>query len=135
MTFLKWDKQYQLNIGLIDNQHKRLFVLIDNFYQALKQKQSKHGMADLLKGLVEYTIYHFKAEEWFMKLHKYPAHQQHKAAHKEFIENVQDFQTRFEQGRLLIPLEVANFLKDWLSNHILEADKQLALFLIQKGVL
>ncbi|MDM8556627.1 bacteriohemerythrin [Desulfococcaceae bacterium HSG7] len=135
MTFLKWDKQYQLNISLIDKQHKRLFLLIDNFYQALKQKQSKQGMAELLNGLAEYTIYHFNAEEWFMKLYKYPVHQQHKAAHKEFIENVQDFQTRFEQGRLLIPLEVANFLKDWLSNHILTADKQLALFLIQKGVL
>ena len=134
MAFLKWDKQYQVNISLIDEQHKRLFLLIEGFYQALKQKQSKQGIADLLKGLTEYTIYHFNTEESFMTRHNYPARQQHQSAHKEFIETVKDFQTRLEQGRLLLPLEVGNFLKEWLANHILIADKQAALFLIQKGV-
>ena len=55
-----------------------------------------------------------------MTLHNYSAFQEHKAAHKEFIEIVENFQTRFGQGRLLPLIEVADSLKDWISNHILD---------------
>ena len=134
MAFMKWDEKYSVNIEIIDKQHKRLFELIENFYDALKQKQIKRGMSEILEGLTEYSIYHFQTEEALMEQHRYPNYQQHRAIHAQFIEKVGEFRSRFESGQLLIPIEVANFLKDWLSNHILGTDKQFSPFLREKGV-
>jgi len=37
-------------------------------------------------------------------------------------------------NKLGITLEVMNFLKDWLSHHILSVDKKYAPFLNEKGI-
>jgi hemerythrin-like metal-binding protein len=134
MAFMKWDEKYSVDIKIIDEQHKRLFELIENFYGALRQKHVKHGMSEILQGLTDYSIYHFHSEETMMTLHNYPGYQQHKSEHERFIHTVEKFRTRFEKGQLLLPIEVADFLKNWLSNHILATDKQFAPFFHRKGI-
>lgn len=134
MAFMAWDEKYQVNINIIDEQHKRLFTMIDNFHHSLRQKQTRKAMAEILQGLTEYSVYHFDTEESLMVLHQYPAHQEHHSAHDAFIKKTRDIRTRFEDGELVIPIEVAEFLKDWLSNHILVTDKKLAPYLQRKGV-
>jgi len=131
MNFMKWDEQYAVHIRLMDDQHKRLFEMIDQFYLALHERETQRAMSDLLKGLAEYSLYHFHAEERMMSLNNFPLYAAHKSAHEKFIITVQEFQERYESGKLLIPIEVAQFIKQWLTNHILMTDKQLGKFLRQ----
>ncbi len=129
MNFMKWDEQYAMHIRLMDDQHKRLFDMIDQFYLALQQKETQRAMSELLKGLTDYSLYHFHAEERMMSLNNFSQYAAHKSAHEKFIITIQEFRDRFDRGKLLIPIEVAQFVKQWLSNHILMTDTHLAKFL------
>ena len=131
MSFMKWDEQYAVQIRLMDDQHKRLFSMIDQFYLALQQHETQRAMSELLSGLTDYSLYHFHAEERMMSLNNYPLYAAHKNMHEKFMMTVQEFRERFDSGKLLIPVEVAQFIKQWLSNHILITDKLLARFLHQ----
>jgi hemerythrin len=91
-------------------------------------------MAEVLVGMIAYTVSHFSAEEQYLRQYKYPLYERHVAQHAYFVETVKDFQTRLEHDELLLPIEVANFLKDWLSEHVLGEDQRYASFLQGKGV-
>ncbi len=132
MAFFTWDEKYSVGIKMIDSQHKQLFELISRFYEAICQKEAKRGMSEALQGLVDYTKTHFMTEEAYMLKYDYPLYKGHKLEHDIFIEKVAGFQTRFQEGRLLIPAELANFFRDWLSKHILVKDQDYAPFLHKK---
>ncbi len=72
MAFMQWDDQYSVRIKVIDDQHQRLFVMIQDFYDQMRQKQTKEGIADILKGLADYSQYHFNSEEALMTRHSIP---------------------------------------------------------------
>lgn len=134
MAFMQWDEHYSVGIKVIDEQHQRLFTMIQDFYDQMRQKHTKEGMAEILKGLTDYSLYHFNSEESLMTRHQYPRYPQHKNEHTKFIQKVEDFRLRFDSGQLVIPIEIADFLKSWLTNHILKTDQQFAPFLREKGV-
>ncbi|GAK61410.1 hypothetical protein U27_01310 [Candidatus Vecturithrix granuli] len=134
MAFMQWDDQYSVGIKVIDDQHKRLFAMIQDFYDQMRQKHTREGISTLLKGLADYSLYHFNSEEALMTRHQYPGYLQHKNEHTKFIQKVEEFRLRFDSGQLLIPIEIAEFLKTWLSNHILKTDQQFAPFLREIGV-
>ena len=134
MAFMKWEDKYLIQIHIIDKQHQRLFEMIDTFYDLLRARETKRAMSEILQGLATYAEYHFHSEESMMELHHYPRLREHQRTHHKFNETVAEFRARFERGQLLLPLEVADFLKDWLSQHILVTDKEYAPFLLAKGV-
>ncbi|HUI25858.1 MAG TPA: chemotaxis protein, partial [Candidatus Kryptonia bacterium] len=50
----------------------------------------------------------------------------HKQAHADLLRTVAEFKGKFDKGAVLLTLDVMNFLRDWLTNHILKADKAAA---------
>jgi hemerythrin-like metal-binding protein len=69
-----------------------------------------------------------------MESHQYPDLTNHKAEHDRFTKTVLDFQSKFHANEIGLTIEVMDFLKDWLSKHILGVDKKYAPFLNAKGV-
>jgi hemerythrin len=53
-----------------------------------------------------------------MQLHKYPDFAAHKAQHNALTKQVVAFQTEFNSGRANMPVQVLQFVKDWLATHI-----------------
>lgn len=134
MEIFTWDKKYLVNIKEIDVQHKNLVDLINKLNEAMYEGQGCEMLETVLKELVEYTKTHFANEEGLMNTYGYPEYLEHKKKHKELTAQVIDLQKQFEGGRIMITLQVMNFLKDWLSNHILNTDKQYGPFLNSKGM-
>ena len=134
MAFFDWDENYRVGISSIDDQHKHLFELISNFYETIRQKDTNRAMSEVLQGLVDYAEYHFSTEEEYMQEHHYPLYERHTAQHAEFIEKATDFQARFQSGALVVPIEIANFMKEWLSGHVLGEDQLYAPFFREKGL-
>jgi hemerythrin len=69
-----------------------------------------------------------------MKLHGYPDYEAHRHVHNKMTTHVLKLNREFESGQITSPIQIANFLKDWLSKHIMETDKKYGPFLKGRGV-
>ena len=134
MTFFEWKDSYQTGIRKIDDQHRRLVDYLNELYDAMKAGKGKDALESVFKGLLDYTKTHFAAEEGMMKLYRYPDYQAHKDVHEKLTAHVQHLYRQFQAGSIASPIQITNFLKDWLNKHILGTDQKYAPFLKTKGV-
>ncbi len=134
MSLITWSDNYSVKVSTIDNQHKKLVEIINNLHDAMKTGKGKEAIGKTLNELVSYTKYHFSAEEEMMKKHNYPGFIAHKREHDLLTQKVVDFENDFRAGKSLLTLEVMNFLKKWLVDHILNTDKQYVPTLASNGI-
>jgi len=134
MALLNWNDNLSVGISSIDKQHQKLIELYNNFYESIINRDTKEKMTEVVKGLKDYTVYHFKDEEAVMKRHNYPGYKLQKEDHDKFIKAVLDLEERYKNGKMILSIEIINFIRDWIANHILNIDKQYTTFLQQKGV-
>ncbi|KJU87567.1 hemerythrin-like metal-binding protein [Candidatus Magnetobacterium bavaricum] len=134
MQFIDWNSKLSVGFSEIDNQHKRLVEIINELYSAMKDGKGSLIMGKVLGELIAYTKDHFAYEEKLMVQHKYNDNNKHKTEHDKLTKQVLDLQKQFTDGKMVVTVEVMNFLKKWLNDHILDKDKQLATFLNQKGL-
>lgn len=131
---MRWDSSLQLGIGQIDDQHKQLVAMINDLHRAMKRRQTLEIMGGILERLVNYTVYHFGNEEKLFQKHGYPEYEQHKKIHETLVGKVIEFKSKIDRGDSTISMELMDFLKDWLVNHIKGTDKKYVPFLQEKGV-
>lgn len=110
---------------LIDQEHKYLFELLQKFYLGLQGKVSKLEIDTLVKGLLDYAVKHFVDEEAFMVQVGYPDLERHKGIHRDFLAKATDFAEKLESGKMVLSIEVTNFIKDWLVTHIKGEDMKI----------
>jgi len=134
MDYITWNNSMSVNIAKIDNQHKNLITEINNFYEGIKTKKSKDVLSDILYQLNKYSIYHFQTEEALMKKYSFPGYKAHTAEHETFNNKIAELQTRLNAGKMVLPIEVATFLKEWLINHVMNTDKGYSKFLNDCGI-
>jgi hemerythrin-like metal-binding protein len=127
---LEWDNKYSVGIELIDNQHKKLFEMINNFQNSLNSGiTAVNSIKLLITEMKQYALVHFLTEEKLMFQKKFPQLKEHKQKHKEFIDKVQLFEQKIINGQILLPNEIVNYLKDWITGHIQFEDKSYAFFI------
>jgi hemerythrin len=124
MAFAEWKPEYSVGVTELDWQHKKLFALVNEFYESVKERKTKEGIEKIIDGLVQYADYHFSHEESLMRKYRYAGSAAQEVAHKAFTAKVLDFQKRHAEGKLVLTIEVGNFLKDWLTEHILQSDRK-----------
>ncbi len=134
MALINWSDELSVNISIIDQQHKKLVEIINEFHDAMVSQQSKEPMGKLFNSLIEYTATHFTTEEDLFKEHSYPHTDEHKREHRELAARVAEMKDRFDSGRILLSLEVMNFLRDWLTTHIQGDDKKYAKYLEENSI-
>lgn len=134
MPLMTWKDDYSVKVKLIDQQHKKLIDLLNKMYDGLREQRGKEVIGGVLAELVSYTEGHFTTEERLMSTHKYPGYDVHKLEHHMLVKKVTDFQKEFQAGRTSVSLDVMNFLRDWLTNHILGTDKRYSAFFVERGV-
>ncbi len=134
MALFQWTNDLSVNVKEIDAQHKKLVDLINLLHDSMKAGKGKDVMGKVLNDLVDYTVYHFGTEEKLFEKHGYPESQQHKKQHDDLTKQVKEVKSKFEAGQTTISVDVLNFLKDWLNNHIKMTDKRYSGFMNSKGV-
>jgi hemerythrin len=129
MSMFAWKDEYGIGHGPIDGQHQRLFALANDLHAAMSQGKGKAALFKTLDALINYTKTHFATEERLMQAHGYPDYAAHKALHDELTKRVMAFQKDFEAGQVAMSVDLLQFLKDWLTNHIGVTDRKVAEFL------
>ncbi len=133
MATFTWNDSYSVNIKKLDEQHKKLFAMIDELHSAMSSGKGKEVIGKVLDEMLEYTQTHFTTEEKLLEKHHYPHLDIQQKEHAAFIQKVSEMQQKMKNGSLTLSIEVSQFLKDWLTKHILGSDKEYAQFLVEKG--
>ena len=126
MSFMEWKPEYSVDVEELDLQHKKLIHLINSLHNAMKVGAPKPALERILSDLANYTRHHFSSEERLMKLHGYEGYEEHVKQHRELAAQVEGFMAQTKGGRLTVPLQLMQFLKSWLSGHILHSDRKYA---------
>ena len=133
--FIEWSDDI-LSVGIeeIDEQHKLLVGLVNRMHDAIHQRHGSDVVKDILAELVDYTRIHFAVEESLMRILHYPGYEEHKELHEELLSHVKELQEKVASGKTAIGFELMHFLKNWLTTHIMEEDKNYSGLFIAAGV-
>jgi len=132
MSFIQWKDSMAVEIDEIDTQHMQLVQLINDLYSALSLGKGKQQLNEIFDELFDYAKTHFFSEEKLMFVHGYNGYEEHKKEHERFVDEIKKYKGKFESGDSKTSIEVAQFLKDWLINHIMKTDQQYAPYLQER---
>ncbi len=133
-AFMKWEDSFSVGIKKIDEQHKKLISMINDFHVSLSKGHGKKALSRILEELASYVEEHFSTEENYMQEFDYPGYIAHKREHDNFTSKVLQIYEEYQEGKEVVTLELLDFLKKWLKNHILGTDQKYAPFFKQKGL-
>ncbi|MDD1793214.1 bacteriohemerythrin [Enterovibrio sp. ZSDZ42] len=127
--FIAWGKIFESGVEEIDNEHKMLFHIANQFYDNIRRGDDDAVVFETLNKLIRYAETHFRREENMLVEIGYPEEKalRHKAHHQKLINQIFEvYETQFEviNDRIVDqPDKVKAFLTDWLIMHILTEDR------------
>jgi len=125
---IEWSADLSVGNAELDAEHRQWIVLLNDFYMGLKNNSPSGMVHEHIHRLIDYTKFHFANEEKYMKVLRYPDFDGHKEKHELYLDKLTEYDEKLKAGKLVLTLDVTNYLKSWLVNHIKGADKQYAIF-------
>jgi len=134
MAFIEWKNEYSVNVAEIDEQHRQLVVMINRLHDGMKARQGQSVLKETLADLASYAVGHFGTEEKYFNQFGYPSAPVHKIEHDRFVGKVVQYKKDFDSGKVMMSMDVMDFLKNWLVSHIQGSDKKYSTFFNEKGL-
>lgn len=133
--YLTWNCSLNIGIDSIDNQHKELFNYLDQLLTSIEEGKSNEEVVKILDFLEEYVVKHFNEEEEIQNKTNYPLLDIQRTQHEDFKRDIKEFRRVFEThgASTVLALNIQKNLVNWLTNHIMNLDKDLGDFLIEMG--
>lgn len=133
---IAWREAMCVGEPTVDSDHKHLVDLINAFEIAISGKIDHRKVARVLLGLVEYTGEHFAREEELQLAIRYPYHESHRRSHRDVLRKLSEIvavYTKTPDGpeRDGMVRGLANFLKEWLVDHIIQSDLRMKPYVLQ----
>ncbi len=123
-----WNRNFEIGIASVDQQHHMLVDLVNNLAEAAAGGAHLPEVRKLTAALMDYAVQHFTEEEELLDRSPLPEADKvaHLAAHRAFVERVQGLTSREDLLQPEIIQAVFDFLTTWLVSHILRLDRKLA---------
>ena len=134
MEKFNWSSKYSVGVGVIDEQHKRLVLMINRLIGAKEVETGSETISELITQMTQYAQEHFKFEEDLLAEFGFPQLDQHKQIHIKFRKKVADLCMAVPLDVSAVPQVMLNFLVKWLKNHILHEDMSYKSHLNKKGI-
>ena len=123
MPFYQWRESMSVGIPLLDSDHQALIHLINRLHEYLESEEEQAVLGEIFERLVGYIDYHFAREEKVMEACEYPLLEGHREEHLGFTQEIRYIRDRYVHGgEVEIGQELLDFLKNWLTHHILIQD-------------
>ncbi len=117
MPFFIWSEGFNVGVRELDSQHKQLIAMINAIQENLDVNAADKTITDML----HYANVHFRREEDLLRSIHYRGLDEQIREHKIFEDKTLEFATKRSDG-LQMCEQLALFLRNWLSHHILEID-------------
>jgi hemerythrin len=134
MPFMTWNDRFATGIAQVDTEHQEIIALINRLHDAVTSGSENQASIVLLESLAEYTSKHFDLEEGLMDSAGYPGLSEHKHQHHLARNAILRFRNDHLDGRKVLSGDVLEFLRTWLTDHILGTDLQYVEFFKARGV-
>lgn len=134
MVFIEFTDANKVNIQILDEQHRKLFSLLNQLHKAVTGGKEQGEFANIFDGLIEYTVYHCNTEEELCLEHEYPGYAEQKKAHDQLAATILSFQQQMHDGSATLSFELLDFLHNWLMEHTLGLDQKMGPYLNERGV-
>lgn len=135
MPLMTWTPKLSVGVDVLDEDHKRLVALVNELFDAMHAGHGRDSLGRILEGLVQYTRIHFAREEKFFAQTGYPGAEPHRKEHADLTGQVLEIQRKYAAGAsAVLSIEVMQFLKNWLVNHIQGSDQKYGPHLNAKGI-
>ncbi len=123
-----WNKNFKTNIPEIDQQHKKLAALLNQLASYLAKHSTELQLNTVFDELAAYADYHFKSEEqiWNQYLADDDSNKAHQQTHAGFLNQVMRLK-KADKPLDDIVSDIIRFLTHWLTYHILDSDRRMAL--------
>lgn len=125
-----WNDSLSVGIREIDGQHQELLKAI----YGLNQRNATVAGNDIkirCIELIDQIITHFKTEERYFEIYRYPDEIIHREQHDIYLMTIKGIQKQLSDESSPIPVEE---LQLWVTDHIQNWDKKYSAFLISKGL-
>jgi len=121
-----WDESLETGNELIDRQHREVVDLLDELRAAEAAPETE--VLRVLDKMMEFTLFHFAAEEKLMTQVGYPADPSVEMVqqHREFTDYARLRVLEFRRGEMACVLPLHAFLDEWLKIHEFGMDRLLA---------
>ena len=129
-----WREEYSVRIREMDKHHWAIFEKANKLYEAIDSDKEIRVLGETLTFLIDYTSFHFTAEQDLMKQHDYPQFENHLKEHQKFHSKVIELQESFKGNKSKMKTDILDFFKGWFIDHILTEDRKYSDFLNKKGV-
>ncbi len=131
--YIEWNEKNNLDIPIIDEQHRAFIALLNTFHYMLQQGKGfniiNKNRAIILQHFAEI---HFKVEEDIMAKAGYPLLEKHIEKHKKIMRGIH--KTVQEVLTTGDPLTALEFVRDWWLTHINKQDRHFCDYINKKGI-
>jgi hemerythrin-like metal-binding protein len=125
MPLIVWTNQMNVGVKLLNNDHKKLVLLINSLHDGLVTGQAKSELESIFERLLHFTRIHHANEEKFLADAGYLGSPLHQHEHEVLIAQLIDLQNSFRDATQLgVEMEILNRLRHWLFKHIQGSDQQ-----------
>jgi hemerythrin len=129
-----WRDTFSIQVAQMDSHHKRLLEIANAIMEQLHNNAPGDELAKSFDALINYTHYHFTAEEKLMILYGYPGAEFHIAQHSELFIQLNEYKENELSGKFPDKSSFKKYFEFWLMNHFLGEDRKYGEFLNNKGV-
>jgi hemerythrin len=132
MKYLEWCGLFEIGIEIIDEQHKKLFNIANDFIDIVSREQVDKDVAfQTLNSLTRYAQSHFRVEEDAASKNGFPVEKLENLTdiHEKLIQEIFDLHTRLSKADQLNINEIKQFIDDWLIMHVLVEDRKIKTFI------
>lgn len=122
MALIKWRESYSTGIEQFDKEHRKIVVLVNDMFEAVRDNATEEEISKILSEVISYTEYHFNNEEEAMAAANFDGLEEHRQEHENLKAEALKFKDLLDEDLKNGTKELYHFLREWLTNHILDTD-------------
>ncbi len=123
MRLFKWTKLHAAFVPEIDAEHRTLFRLGDELQEAIVASAGKERVNSIVESLITTFEEHFAHEERLMRTSRYTIYAWHKQQHDGARRRMKEYEKVVLAGNDRAALEMAEYLSNWVKDHVALADR------------
>lgn len=134
MSLMDWDaKKFDVLVPKMNEQHEKLVAIMNRLYERADAKAPKAELNTIIVELKDWTVKHFREEEQMLQSINFPQFARHKSIHDKLLEDFTRHYNDFSKGPGQLSPAFFEFLRLWLTSHIMHIDRKYGEYTQQRG--